>query len=60
MSTSESYVEDVESFEAFGYRCTIRRNNIMGGALLGYIDVPQGHPWHGHRLDDDLVHGGVT
>ena len=36
-----------------------------GGCLCGYIEVPQGHPWHGknHKdpiFDDIQVHGGLS
>jgi hypothetical protein len=31
--------------EATGLDCLIVRNN--GGALCGYVGVPEGHPWHG-------------
>ena len=43
--------------------CLIVRNH--GGALCGYVGVPQGHPWHGksyseEALYDISVHGGLT
>jgi hypothetical protein len=46
--------------EVTGYACLVKRNR--GGALCGYVGVPQGHPWHGKDYDDvgAEVHGGLT
>lgn len=32
------------------------------GAVNGYVQIPEGHPWHGKSYDDiDVdVHGGLT
>ena len=55
---------DKEQFadEATGLPCLIKRNR--GGALCGYVGVPEGHPWHGKDYDDiepcPDVHGGLT
>lgn len=34
----------------------------QGGALCGYVGVPEGHPWHGkhYRDVDAYCHGGLT
>lgn len=46
--------------ESTGYPCLIVRNH--GGALCGYVGVPEGHPLHGKDYDDVNVdvHGGLT
>lgn len=43
-----------------GFPALIVRNH--GGALCGYVGVPQSHPWFGIGYDDvDVdVHGGLT
>ena len=56
----------IAKYEVDGYPCTIIRGTL--GALLGYVDVPAGHPWYGlatwaEELEDMIsadVHGGVT
>lgn len=46
------------------YLCQITRNDSISGALMGYVAVPAGHPWHGKdyaELDAVLAsHGGLT
>lgn len=46
--------------DATGLDCLIVRNH--GGALCGYVGVPEGHPAYGKDYDtvDVLVHGGLT
>ena len=49
--------------EETGLPCLIVRNG--GGALCGYVGVPDTHPWHGKDYDDEPVwnadvHGGLT
>lgn len=46
--------------DATGLDCMIVRNH--GGALCGYVGVPEGHAWHGKDYDslDVEVHGGLT
>lgn len=49
--------------EATGLPCLIVRN--FGGALCGYVGVPQTHPAYGKHYDDPEcggfdVHGGIT
>ena len=40
--------------------CVVARNSM--GFYLGYVSVPEGHPWHGQSYDDITadVHGGLT
>lgn len=51
---------DEVEFEHAGYACSIRRSRL--GALLGYVAVPLGHPWHDNHYDciEADVHGGLT
>ena len=53
------YEEDFDTTE--GYHAMIRSNPTMG-FLLGYLAIPQGHPWFEKDYDDivALVHGGLT
>ena len=53
------YEEDFDTPE--GYHAMIRSNPTMG-FLLGYLAIPQGHPWFGKDYDDieAEVHGGLT
>ena len=50
--------------EETGYECYIRRNNMVGGILLGYVVLPEGHPLYDvDTLDANEildVHGGIT
>ncbi len=52
---------DELDFEHCGFACHIIRHETMGH-LLGYVDVPYGHPWYGKNYDDIAVecHGGLT
>lgn len=44
-----------------GFRCEIKRSPTSG-ALLGYIDLPEGHPLFMHEYDgvEVPIHGGWT
>lgn len=48
--------------QATGLPCLIKRNG--GGALCGYVGVPEGHPWYLADYNDPEpypeVHGGLT
>lgn len=48
--------------EATGLPCLIKRSG--GGALCGYVGVPEGHPWYRKDYGDvdpyPEVHGGLT
>lgn len=48
--------------EATDLPCLIKRNG--GGALCGYVGVPEGHPWFRREYDEVVprpeVHGGLT
>lgn len=48
--------------QATGLPCLIKRND--GGALCGYVGVPEGHPWYradySHVDPHPEVHGGLT
>ena len=43
-----------------GLPCLIKRNH--GGALCGYVGIPEGHPWYRMDYDDTPLHphGGLT
>ncbi len=41
-----------------GLRCAVMRSAL--GHWCGYVQVPEGHPWHGQDELDVDVHGGLT
>jgi len=53
---------DLVEFEAFGYKCEVRRHERFKH-LCGYVTVPENHPAHDKTywdLMDVEVHGGLT
>ena len=57
------WVEEADEvdFKYRDYHCKIGRSGLSG-ALCGYIQIPNGHPWYEKHYDniDITVHGGLT
>lgn len=52
-----------ETFEAYGLKCLVLRQNVPGlGHLCGYVFLPGGHKFFEKDYDDIPVdvHGGLT
>lgn len=51
-------------WESNGLKCAIRKNHL--GAFCGYVEVPEGHPFHEKHywadgsIENMPVHGGIT
>jgi hypothetical protein len=52
---------DFIAFEAFGFKCEVKRHHDMGH-LCGYVCLPEGYSLSGKSYDeiDATVHGGLT
>lgn len=59
MTTERIGLETIAEFRHEGFACTVRHYI----SYMGYVDVPEGHPWHGlgyEDLADVDVHGGLS